>query len=67
MECFHIVFYLEYHFNLIQQENGGSTIAYQNTHNRYELSWVHILNLLGGMFNQLFRNISYLLHYKDTL
>lgn len=51
VECFHIVFYLEYHFNLIQQENEGSTIAYQNTHNRYELSWVHILNLLGGMFN----------------
>lgn len=25
----------------------------KNTHNRYELSWVYILNLLGGMFNQL--------------
>ena len=38
-------------------ENNSLIITkqlYKNTHNRYELSWVHILNLLGGMFNQLF-------------
>lgn len=37
-------------------ENNSLIITkqlYKNTHNRYELSWVHILNLLRGMFNQL--------------
>ena len=39
-----------------KDENNSLIITkqlYKNTHNRYELSWVHILNLLGGMFNQL--------------
>ena len=37
-----------------KDENNSLIITkqlYKNTHNRYELSWVHILNLLGGMFN----------------
>lgn len=40
-----------------KDENNSLIITkqlYKNTHNRYELSWVHILNLLGGMFNRLF-------------
>lgn len=38
------------------------------THNRYELSWVHILNLLGGMFNQLVPVTPRTCYrYKDTL